>query len=85
MLGKAIKFSLFSLLMFIRPFVNVILGLFSGLSLLVFLFCLLFKREEQQVMWSMLGMGLGATMLVWGYDALITFLAPDDFVLITEH
>lgn len=80
-----VRFVLFSLLIFIRPIFGLVFGLASGLCLLGFLFCVLFAREQHTPLWAFLGAGIVSTMLLWFYDALLSFLAPDDYVMIAER
>jgi hypothetical protein len=80
-----VRFILFSLLIFIRPVFGAVLGLASGLCLLGFLFCVFFARDQQTPLWAFLGAGIASTMVLWFYDALLSFLAPDGYVMIAER
>ena len=80
-----VRFVLFSTLMFFRPVVTVIFSLFSGLCLFGFLFCLLFARTQTIPLWAFLGAGITSTITLWIYDAMLSFLAPDNTVLIVQR
>lgn len=80
-----VRFVLFSLLVFMRPVVGLVLGLASGLCLFAFLFCVLFARQQHTPIWAFLGTGIVSTMLLWFYDVLLLSLAPDDHLMVLER
>jgi hypothetical protein len=85
MVWSLLRFSLFLLLLFIRPVIVAVGALIAGMSLFVFLFCLLFTRHETTILYAMFGTGMGMTLFLWLYDDLLSRLAPDDYVLIAER
>ena len=80
-----LQFVTFSLLLFLRPVIGVVLRLTSSLCLFGFLFCLLFASTQPTPLWAFSGTGIAATMLLLGYDAVLSRLAPDGYVIITER
>jgi hypothetical protein len=80
-----VRFILFSFLILIRPVFVMIFGVASGFCLFGFLFCALFQRDQQTVLWALLGAGIVFTMLLWLYDVVLLFFAPNDFILISGH
>jgi hypothetical protein len=85
MLINAVRLVLFSLLIFIRPAVGAVFGLFAGLCLIGFLFCLLFARHETTPLFAFLGVGVGLTLFLWLYDDILARLAPENYVVIAER
>lgn len=80
-----VRFVLFSLLIFVRPIFGAVFGLAAGLCLLGFLFCVFFARDQHTPLWAFLVAGIASTMVLWFYDALLSFLAPDGYVMIAER
>ena len=80
-----VQFVLFSLLIFFRPVFVGIFGMASGLCLLCFLFCVFFSRAQQTPLWAFLVARIASTMVLWLYDALLSFLAPKDYVMLAER
>ena len=78
-------FVLFSILIFIRPILGAVFSMASGLCLLGFLFCIVFAREHQTPLWAFLITGIVSTMVLWFYDALLSFLAPEGYIMVTQR
>lgn len=82
---SVIRMMLFSMMIFVRPIISLVLSLVAGICLLGFGFCLLFARDQTTPMYAFLGFGVGITFLLWLYDDLLARLAPPDYVMIAQR
>ena len=86
LVAHAIRYSLFFFLLFVSPVVEGILSIIGGLCLLCVLFCLVDWKDVNMhfIMWRILGAGMLSTILLFGYNMLVSMLAPDDYVIISR-
>lgn len=81
---KAARFALFSVLMFVRPFVGAVFKAVALVCLFCFTFCLFAARDQHTALWAFLIGGIAATAVRFGFDFLLALLAPGDFLLIEQ-
>ena len=84
-LGNIIKFAIFHIMLFIRPLVVAVLGFFSGMGLFFGVICYFIARDHKDVMWILLKTGFVTSILLFSYDWLLSFFAPEDVVLISQR
>ena len=81
-----VRYMAFIFLLFINPVVEWVLSIVAGISLLCWLFCLIAWKDPtmHHMIWAMFGTGMLATGLLFGFNILISVLAPDDYIVISE-
>jgi hypothetical protein len=82
LLLNAVRFVLFSVLMFVRPIFGAVFRGVSWLCLLCFVFCMIAARAEHTALWAFLIVGIASTAALYSFDFLIAMLASTDFMLI---
>lgn len=80
-----VKAVLFASLLFLRPLVSGLGSVISGVCLFGFMFCLLFAREHTTPMFAFLALGVGLIAFMRLYDGLMSWMAPDDLMVISRH
>lgn len=78
-----LRFSLFIVLLMLSRLVEPVLSFCSGLALLCFVGLALMGRFDFPA-WALLGFAFGAMVVLWGYNALLTALAPDGWIMVHE-
>ncbi len=79
-----VRFSLFIVLLLVGKLLLPVLHLAAGCGLLIFTFCVVFRRDQASAMWAGAVFAFGATAVAILYETLLAMVAPDNFVLIRE-
>lgn len=85
---STVRFVALTVLTFLRPLVVAAGALVGSIALLGFLACLILScggEEGSPAGWAFLVVGISATALVWLFDLLLGWLAPDGQVMTTER
>jgi len=83
LLGVA-KFAAFTSLLFCRPFIRIVFGVATKISLICLLFIAAFERSQTTPMFAFLYAGLASTAILWLYDELLKLVGPDGFEIVTS-
>ncbi|MFP3709692.1 hypothetical protein SB783_37395 [Paraburkholderia sp. SIMBA_009] len=77
--------ALFFALLWLRPLVHLPLHLLSYVSLIAFVVTLIVPHAaELHTRLLMVGVGIGAIALAWGYDSLLARMAGNGLMLVRE-
>lgn len=79
-----IRFTLFVTLLLVGRVLEPIASLVSALGLLVFLFCLIFRRDLVSLMWGAAAFAFGGTAVIVLYQGALSLVAPEGTVIISD-
>lgn len=79
-----IRFTLFVTLLLAGRVLEPLAGLVSGSGLLIFLFCLIFRRDFVTPMWAGAAFAFGGTAFIVLYNTALNLVAPKGTVIISD-
>lgn len=86
--GKAIfgtlRFTLYVVLLLVGRVLEPLASLAAGVGLLIFLFCLIVRRDQVTPMWAGAALAFGATAIHVFYIALLRMVAPEGTVIVSD-
>ncbi|MEJ7807168.1 MAG: hypothetical protein WKG03_14745 [Telluria sp.] len=74
-----LRYVLFAVLMFVRPFCVLVFGWAAALNLAALILGFLIAGNKHQMLWGFFGLGVASTVVLICYDALVLALAPGRF------
>jgi glucan phosphoethanolaminetransferase (alkaline phosphatase superfamily) len=77
-----LRYTLFAILMFLRPLCGFVFGGAAALSLAALVFGLVIARDHHQMLWALFGAGLASSAILFAYDAILLTLAPSHFPIV---
>jgi len=81
---RALRFTLYVLLLLVGRVLRPIGNLATIVGLIIFVFCLIFRRDMVMPMWAGAGLAVCAVVVTIFYDALLRLVAPADVVIVSE-
>lgn len=80
---KTLRFALYAMLLMASGVLEKLLKFFIGVSIFCLIALAIMGRIELEF-WAFLGFGFGSMVLLLGYQALLSALAPDDSIIVHE-
>jgi len=80
----AMRFALYVVLLLTGRVVLPCASLIVVLGMVLFVFCLVFRRDLVTPMWAGAGVAVGGICLIVFYDSALRLVAPKDVVIVSE-
>jgi hypothetical protein len=81
---QVLRFSLYVLLLLIGRVLRPIASAATIVGLIIFLFCLVFRRDMATPMWAGAALSASAVVVTVFYEALLRLVAPAGVVIISD-